>query len=165
MYINVHGDLKLQPSWFLFSSQHPANSWTGFYAHHLIVQYHLLKTSEQKPAVRTTWEQTRSLARRPVHLLAFHSSVKTASSGWTKADAFLLASTGESIEINRPTMYLKQRNLLVRVSKPVMCTCRSSNYIKAKLAFLTLKRWLASMATYSSTLAWKIPWTEEPGRL
>ena len=21
------------------------------------------------------------------------------------------------------------------------------------------------MATYSSTLAWKIPWTEEPGRL
>ena len=22
-----------------------------------------------------------------------------------------------------------------------------------------------AMATYSSTLAWKIPWTEEPGRL
>ena len=41
-------------------------------------------------------------------------------------------------------MSLKQGNLLVRVSKPIMCTCRSSNFIKAKLAFLTLKRWLAS---------------------
>ena len=25
--------------------------------------------------------------------------------------------------------------------------------------------YLCSMATYSSTLAWKIPWMEEPGRL
>ena len=25
--------------------------------------------------------------------------------------------------------------------------------------------WLWAMATHSSTLAWKIPWTEEPGRL
>ena len=24
---------------------------------------------------------------------------------------------------------------------------------------------MKAMATYSSTLAWKIPWTEEPGRL
>ena len=26
-------------------------------------------------------------------------------------------------------------------------------------------RWEKAMATHSSTLAWKIPWTEEPGRL
>ena len=25
--------------------------------------------------------------------------------------------------------------------------------------------WEKAMATHSSTLAWKIPWTEEPGRL
>ena len=25
--------------------------------------------------------------------------------------------------------------------------------------------WMKAMATHSSTLAWKIPWTEEPGRL
>ena len=29
----------------------------------------------------------------------------------------------------------------------------------------TSKRWEKAMAPYSSTLAWKIPWTEEPGRL
>ena len=28
-----------------------------------------------------------------------------------------------------------------------------------------LKMWLKAMTTHSSTLAWKIPWTEEPGRL
>ena len=26
-------------------------------------------------------------------------------------------------------------------------------------------KWVEAMATHSSTLAWKIPWTEEPGRL
>ena len=26
-------------------------------------------------------------------------------------------------------------------------------------------QWEKAMATHSSTLAWKIPWTEEPGRL
>ena len=27
------------------------------------------------------------------------------------------------------------------------------------------QRWEKAMAPHSSTLAWKIPWTEEPGRL
>ena len=27
------------------------------------------------------------------------------------------------------------------------------------------EKWVEAMATPSSTLAWKIPWTEEPGRL
>ena len=26
-------------------------------------------------------------------------------------------------------------------------------------------KWVEAMATHSSTLAWKIPWMEEPGRL
>ena len=30
---------------------------------------------------------------------------------------------------------------------------------------LSLHIWEKAMATHSSTLAWKIPWTEEPGRL
>ena len=34
-------------------------------------------------------------------------------------------------------------------------------FIYASLSFLMDK----AMATHSSTLAWKIPWTEEPGRL
>ena len=29
----------------------------------------------------------------------------------------------------------------------------------------TIKRLEKAMAPHSSTLAWKIPWTEEPGRL
>ena len=32
-------------------------------------------------------------------------------------------------------------------------------------SFHILARSEKAMATYSSTLAWKIPWTEEPGRL
>ena len=37
-----------------------------------------------------------------------------------------------------------------------------------KLALYSLPRnrtWVATMAAHSSTLAWKILWTEEPGRL
>ena len=32
-------------------------------------------------------------------------------------------------------------------------------YLKKKIP------WRKEMATYASILAWKIPWTEEPGRL
>ena len=34
-----------------------------------------------------------------------------------------------------------------------------------KLRKLNIKNSEKTMATHSSTLAWKIPWTEEPGRL
>ena len=37
----------------------------------------------------------------------------------------------------------------------ICCSCRQR-------AVLVLEK---EMATHSSTLAWKIPWTEEPGRL
>ena len=33
------------------------------------------------------------------------------------------------------------------------------------LAFSRIKSMEKAMATHSSTLAWKLPWTEEPGRL
>ena len=47
-----------------------------------------------------------------------------------------------------------------------VCVCVFSCFIHVHL-FATL--WTLApekaMATYSSTLAWKIPWMEEPGRL
>ena len=39
-----------------------------------------------------------------------------------------------------------------------------SNYLKKKRAVLC-RLWEKAMAPQSSTLAWKIPWTEEPGAL
>ena len=40
---------------------------------------------------------------------------------------------------------------------------KSPKFQKAKLEFTEFQE--KAMATHSSTLAWKIPWTEEPGRL
>ena len=37
--------------------------------------------------------------------------------------------------------------------------------IKAMIFPVVMYGWEKAMATHSSTLAWKIPWTEEPGRL
>ena len=37
--------------------------------------------------------------------------------------------------------------------------------VKAMVFPVVMYRWEKAMAPYSSTLAWKIPWTEEPGRL
>ena len=69
------------------------------------------------------------------------------------------------------------------LSKPQSFSLSSSTlYLGASLVAQTVKRLLAmretqvrslgwedplekEMATHSSTLAWKIPWTEEPGRL
>ena len=34
-----------------------------------------------------------------------------------------------------------------------------------KFAYKYVHTWEKAMAPHSSTLAWKIPWTEEPGRL
>ena len=33
------------------------------------------------------------------------------------------------------------------------------------ISVLIRRGWEKAMATHSSTLAWQIPWTEEPGRL
>ena len=43
--------------------------------------------------------------------------------------------------------------------KPIKITIQENQ--SSSLAFISEK----AMATHSSTLAWKIPWTEEPGRL
>ena len=37
--------------------------------------------------------------------------------------------------------------------------------VKAMVFPVVMYRWEKAMAPYSSTLAWKIPWTEEPGSL
>ena len=53
--------------------------------------------------------------------------------------------------------------LLSRITSPwphIPSTYFLKNYIT--LSYVCLER---EMATHSSTLAWKIPWTEEPGRL
>ena len=43
----------------------------------------------------------------------------------------------------------------------------NTNLIKLPMAFFTELEHIMekAMVTHSSTLAWKIPWTEEPGRL
>ena len=46
---------------------------------------------------------------------------------------------------------------------PFLCTESSNVSIIIYLSLIHI--WEKAMATHSSTLAWKIPWTEEPGRL
>ena len=36
---------------------------------------------------------------------------------------------------------------------------------RKRYVFCSVSSWEKAMAPYSSTLAWKIPWMEEPGRL
>ena len=44
--------------------------------------------------------------------------------------------------------------------------CYQKTFFKAMFISLnTVTEMEKAMATHSSTLAWKIPWTEEPGRL
>ena len=38
-------------------------------------------------------------------------------------------------------------------------------YPERKVNMVLHTKWEKAMAPHSSTLAWKIPWTEEPGRL
>ena len=57
-------------------------------------------------------------------------------------------------------------NLVVRVRFTKIKVCFTHDYITCDdkidiLGYLLEK----AMATHSSTLAWKIPWAEEPGRL
>ena len=54
-------------------------------------------------------------------------------------------TTGKTIALTRPTFVGKVMSLLFNV-----------------LSRLVMEK---AMATHSSTLAWKIPWTEEPGGL
>ena len=57
-------------------------------------------------------------------------------------------------------------HIFSRKSKPLCCT--TALYSDSKLFSVLIPSYLLSekaMATHSSTFAWKIPWTEEPGRL
>ena len=42
---------------------------------------------------------------------------------------------------------------------------RKIRKVNLKIALTMVKYWEKAMASHSSTLAWKIPWMEEPGRL
>ena len=48
---------------------------------------------------------------------------------------------------------------------PLSFKLGSWNWVHRLLLKLTKDRWEKAMAPHSSTVAWKIPWTEEPGRL
>ena len=48
-----------------------------------------------------------------------------------------------------------------RSGKEPTCQCRSLEFDP----WIGKIPWRKGMATYSSTLAWRIPWTEEPGGL
>ena len=51
-------------------------------------------------------------------------------------------------------------------SKPSLNICKFSVHVLLKSSLKNFEYYFAkAMAPHSSTLAWKIPWTEEPGRL
>ena len=67
-------------------------------------------------------------------------------------------TTGKTIALTRWTFVGKVMSLL------------SNMLSRLVIAFLPRRKhllipWLQAMAPHSSTLAWKIPWMEEPGRL
>ena len=63
------------------------------------------------------------------------------------------------------------QTVLHRISyKGVMCNTRSmvmfyNNHDTWSMTFKMVNHYIVHMAPHSSTLAWKIPWTEKPGRL
>ena len=69
-----------------------------------------------------------------------------------------------------PSGISQAKTLLPLVSPPSLTLIRKdlesllASYRRGKNRGLG-KRWEKAMATYSSSLAWKIPWTEEPARL
>ena len=73
---------------------------------------------------------------------------------------------------SKTSILLHSAFFIVQLSHPYMTTGKTialSNQTFAdkvmSLLFSMLSRLEKTMATHSSTLAWKIPWTEEPGRL
>ena len=49
--------------------------------------------------------------------------------------------------------------------KELWSPCKSKNYTLVYFLYLDFPSLEKAMAPHSSTLAWKIPWMEEPGRL
>ena len=84
---------------------------------------------------------------------------------------WITTNCGEFLEIGTPDhLTCLLRNLYVGQEATVRIRHGTKEYIKvvychpAYLTYMqsTLEK---AMAPHSSTLAWKIPWTEEPGRL
>ena len=69
-----------------------------------------------------------------------------------------------------PTTNPSQRNTDALCSVNISYLIFKCNFLISNTAFLEIRRYCylyleKAMASHSSTLAWKIPWTEEPGRL
>ena len=74
-------------------------------------------------------------------------------------------TTGKTIALPRWTFVGKVMSLLFNMQMTQMVKClptMGETWIRSLGGEDPLEK---EMATYSSTLAWKIPWTEEPGRL
>ena len=63
-----------------------------------------------------------------------------------------------------PLKYLPQ-NFVGRYSKHLLIECFLKFTFQLLITYWSLSLLEKAMAPHSSTLAWKIPWTEEPGRL
>jgi len=61
-----------------------------------------------------------------------------------------------------PLIFKSKQYYLGYAMQIILVTARISDLIFSTMPVLETEK---AMATHSSTLAWKIPWTEEPGRL
>ena len=76
----------------------------------------------------------------------------------TKMQLFFQKHHTLSIGSKKPPLFY---NILLDREKGPLC-----NHIKKQgISIFLVSSSEKAMATHSSTLAWKIPWTEEPGRL
>ena len=70
-------------------------------------------------------------------------------------------TTGKTIALIKQTFVGKIISLLFNILSRLVITFLP----KSKCLLISWLQSLSAMATHSSTLAWKIPWMEEPGRL
>ena len=61
-----------------------------------------------------------------------------------------------------PVVWPEKRSVFISIPKKVNAKECSNYYTIALISHTSMEK---AMAPHSSTLAWKIPWTEEPGRL
>ena len=83
--------------------------------------------------------------------MATHSSILTWRIPWTEKPGGLTVHS-----VTQSWTQLKQLSMHT-------CACCYQGVIASRLSKLTGQK--KAVAPHSSTLAWKIPWTEEPGRL
>ena len=97
--------------------------------------------------------------------------------GWTGLDLLAVQGTLKRLlqhHSSKASILLCSAFFIVQLSHPYMTTGKTISLIRRTfddkvmyLLFNMLSRLVMekAMATYSSTLAWKIPWTDKPGRL